>query len=261
MKKIIQTVKILKNTPLTDNYYLMQFENRNKDLPQSGHFINIRITNIQHTFLRRPFAVFSSSKNSITILYKVVGPTTSQMSTLKKGDTIEYLGFLGNPFNKIIQKKNIWIIAGGIGLGGIHLFYEKMKRRNNIELFLGFNTVKEAHHLSAIIKDKSTKLHIAVMEKQKKYIKGNVVNLLLKQKHQPDLIYACGPEIMLKNIWEQYLRSKKIPAFFSMESVMACGIGSCMGCTIKIKDKKGYIFQRVCKEGPIFKVDDIIWDE
>ncbi len=259
MKKTIEISKIIENIKISNDYFLIKFENKNTDNPKPGQFINIKTENTLSPLIRRPFAVFDYTKKYIFILYKVVGKTTLSMSKLKKGDEIEYFGFLGTPFISNLKNKNIWIIGGGIGIGGLHLFLKKCIAKNKVELFLGLNYKKEADDFKKLLNKLKIKIKISFMEKNNKFFKGNIVQLLKKENKKPDMIFGCGPQIMLKNLYKSIIKNKSIPSYFSMESIMACGIGTCMGCAIKIKEKDNIKFKRVCKDGPVFNADLILW--
>lgn len=259
MKITLNKSRILSNKKVTDNYFLMKFENRNTDQPRACQFINLRINDRLDPFLRRPFAVFDFNKKYISILYKVIGKTTRILSLLKKDDIIEYLGFLGTSFKPDFKKRNIWVVAGGIGIGGVHLFLKQVKASNNVEMFMGFNSTGEAEDFLKFFKIKNIKISLAVLERNKKNFCGNVVELLKNQESVADIIFACGPKLMLENLYRDFIQEHKITAYFSMESIMACGIGSCMGCNIKIKEGNSIKHKRVCKDGPVFKANQIIW--
>ncbi len=261
MKLSLNKSRIIDNIKITENFYLLKFENKNPDSPKTGQFINIKINNKLNPFLRRPFAVFDFNKKVISILYKVVGETTQLMSALETDEEIEYFGFLGNPFNINLKNKNIWVAAGGIGIGGINLFLQKIKNHNKIELFLGFNRIREAENISKFLKIKDLKINSAVMEQNKSFFHGDIVRLIKKQKSKPDAIFACGPEPMLKSLFQEYIQKNNITAYFSLESIMACGIGTCMGCTVKIKEKNSIKQKRVCKDGPVFNAKEIVWEK
>lgn len=260
MKKILAISKIIENRQIACNYYLMKFENKNKDIPLPGQFINLKIRNSLDPLIRRPFAVFDFNSKAISILYKVIGKSTTILSHLHKNDEIEYFGFLGTPFEYAPVNKKTWIIAGGIGIGGIHLFLKKIKLKNNVELFMGFNTKEEASDFKSFLKHLNIKVNISVLENYKNFFHGNVIQLIKKNSNSPDFLFACGPEEMLKSLYQNIIQKKNIPAFFSMESIMACGIGSCMGCAIKIREKKTIKLKRVCKDGPVFEANKIIWE-
>ena len=240
----------------------MKFENRNPDKPLPGQFLNIKFKDHLDPFLRRPFAVFDFDRKTLSILYKVVGRTTSMLSQLQKNDLIEYLGFLGEPFDRDRTFNKLWVVAGGIGIGGLHLFIKNMKQNNDLELFIGFNTEEEADAFIRFLKPLHIRINAAVMDPKgkSKYFKGNIVKLLKKETKRCDTLFACGPELMLKSLYSDIIQKKRIPAYFSMDAIMACGIGSCMGCTIKIKEKGLTRFKRVCKEGPVFNADHIVWE-
>lgn len=90
--------------------------------------------------------------------------------------------------------------------------------------------------------------------------KGTVIDLLKEQKAKGEMIYSCGPKPMLKAI-SNFARENNIKAQISLEERMACGIGTCVGCVVKIKNKNGWEYKKVCKDGPVFPSEEVLWDE
>lgn len=261
MALIINNSKIIRNDKITDSFYLMTIENKNKNIPLAGQFISVRLPGTSQ-LLRRPFGVFGYSKKHIMILYKIAGQNTRNMSLLPDGGIIEYMGFLGNGWKEKIKGKTIWLAAGGIGLGGIKMFHQQLSGNNNVHLYCGFNSLQESKKMSVFLGQSIKKnLHLACLEKNKKFFTGNIVDLLKTGKDKPDMIIACGPQGMLDNLFHSYISPNNIPAYFSMENIMACGVGSCMGCNLDIYHDRKSKTVRVCKEGPVFNAYDIVWSK
>jgi len=260
MKILLSKSSVIENKQISEDFFLLTFENKNEDAPGPGQFINIKVNNSFEPFLRRPFAVFDFNRKYLSILFKKVGGTTLFMSQLQPGDFIEYFGFLGMPFPLHFNKKHISIIAGGTGIGGINLFANKFKKNNKIELFLGFNRKTQSSDFMNFFKKDKWILNMACREKSSSFFQGTVVELFQKRKKKGDIVFACGPQPMLQNLYTDIIKKQNMPAYFLMESIMACGIGSCMGCTLKIKEKNSIKQKRVCKDGPIFNAHEIIWE-
>jgi len=253
--------KILENKKISNTYYLLKFENKNNINLIPGVFVNIKIKNFDKTFLRRPFAIFSANKKTLTILYKIIGQTTEVMKDLKPLDEINYLGPLGKPLQINLKNKKIYIIVGGSGVGILNSLYTTYFKQNDLQIFLGVNTLEEGKNFKIFFNKKFKNYKISVLENNKHFFQGNVVEHVKKIKQKPDMVFACGPVAMLKNLFFNVIKPYNIPALFSMEKIMACGIGVCMGCTIKIKTEEGIEQKRVCKDGPFFNPFEIIWDE
>ncbi len=240
--------KVRENITLTKDYRLLQIKTDSFFAFRPGQFINIKVTNTLSPFLRRPFSIFNYEDNVITVLYKVVGEGTGLLSELKINDTVDLLGPLGNGFT--LQEGNNLLVAGGVGLGGIFYLTRFLK---NYKLLVGVNTEKEKDAIRTILEEDAV---VVSMEKD-----GTVVDYLNGIEVNADFIYSCGPEIMMKNLYEKYMLVHNIPGEFSLEAHMACGIGVCMGCVKKIKTSENNIeYLRVCKDGPVFSADAVVWE-
>ena len=227
---------------ISSNVYKLEIQS---ELPQvkAGQFISISIPN--KTF-HRPFSVadFDDKTKTVTVLFKLKGDGTKYLSNLKKGDDVDFLAPLGNSF-KLINKNSL-LVGAGIGIAPM-LFLKKELDKNNIKNYLisGFRTEDE------VIKGSDENV-----------IGGSVLdnlNKLVKEKNI-ELIYSCGPKIVLKEICN-IAKNNNIPCYIALEKVMACSIGVCRGCTIKLRKNAEIIRASVCKDGPIFRGDEVIWED
>ena len=246
--------KIIKNEKLENIHYLLEFENNFKEDFSPGNFVHIKIEN---NFLRRPFSVCKFSKNSIIIIYKVVGEGTEKLSKKKKGEYIDVLAPCGNSF-PIFKNKKIAIIGGGTGVAPLIFLAEKLKEyKNKIDFFYGVKNKK-----LIFFNILPTGINYIFSTEDGSFGKKGLIldvfeNFLKDTKEIYDIIYASGPKELLKNI---SIFSNKIPIFVSLESYMACGMGLCFGCVVKVKQNSDWIYKRVCKDGPVFNVREVIWD-
>ncbi len=212
--------------------------------------------------LKRPISIHRSIGNNFQLLYRAVGKGTDILSTKKEGDVIEILGPLGNGFPAIKKNNKIILIAGGLGIAPIFALTESiLKKRINTEtvLFYGARTKKEiirTDELKSLGIDPVISTDDGTLGK-----KGNTVAALkryLKQQNSKGnnhVIYACGPKPMLKAL-SIFAIKNNIEGHIALEQNMACGLGTCLGCVVNTV--KGY--KRVCKEGPVFPIKEIIWD-
>jgi dihydroorotate dehydrogenase electron transfer subunit len=219
--------------------------------------------------LKRPFSIHRSGNGDIQFLYRVVGKGTGILSIKKPGDSVEVLGPLGNNFTVTSRQKNIILIAGGLGIAPIFSLAESLIRplsqpkkrgsNNKIMLFYGARTKDEilyGNELSSI----GFKTVIATDDGTSGK-KGNIISIFKRHIMNSSLhaknysIYACGPEAMLKSL-STFMQKHKLKGFAALEQNMACGLGTCLGCVVNTKH--GY--KRVCKEGPVFPIEDILWD-
>ena len=259
---------ITDNIEVAEKYYLIALAPLDEILkPNPGNFFMLSIDNDYDPLLKRPFSVHRFVDGTLQILYRVVGKGTALLSNKKPGDVIEVIGPLGNQFPVPKNTENIILVAGGLGIAPIFALAEKIsspdpslkKRRAALHLFYGARTKGELlciNELSTIGIDPVISTDDGSMGH-----KGTIVNVLKRHlTHDPSLkthhsLFACGPEPMLKSLSE-IAEKKKLKAYAALEQNMACGLGTCLGCTVLTKT--GY--KRVCKEGPVFPVGDIVWE-
>jgi len=264
--------EILRNEEIKEDCFLMKvkvassFEN-----PLPGQFVMIRIAGLNEPFLSRPISIYSFSRGknycSLELLYNVVGKGTQIMAGLIEGSHVEINGPLGNGFDTRALKKNIVFISGGIGIAPLSLLMEHLRRRIDyssvaIIMYPGFQSVSAVIGLDKVQKicrDINVCTDDGTLGE-----KGFVTQIFQKdmKKYTPEntSIFACGPKAMLKAL-AKLLNQSKFDCQVSLEERMACGTGACMGCAVAVKDKKGTLaYKRVCADGPVFHLKDIIWD-
>ena len=227
---------------------------------QPGQFITVGCEGLT---LRRPFSIHqvvvaSEAKQSgLALLFNVVGKGTLWLSQRKRGDRIDILGPLGNGFNIEQKARNFLLVAGGIGIAPLVFLAQKASSRHPMTLVHGANTA--AHLCREQFLPKGVRL-IPVTEDGSLGKKGVVTDVLPDFLDWADQIYACGPVDMYRAMAEQIVtpkEAKPLECQVSLEVRMGCGIGACYGCTINTK--KG--LRQVCRDGPIFELDDIIWED
>jgi len=269
--------KLIYNKKVNRNYFHCALEAASiakNALP--GQFINVKLTETFDPLLRRPFSIHRVRGKTIEILYQVVGKGSAILSEKKAGEYLDIIGPLGNGFNclepRVYNLKPI-LIAGGMGVAPLVFLAQKLFSRKPIVL-IGAKTKK--HILCAEeFKKIGCKIKIATDDGSKGF-KGRVTellkNVLLEPKTQfalndsqnlKPIIYACGPKPMLKEI-AVISKNYKIPAQISLEEHMACGIGACLGCMVEtrtenLEPRTQFEYKRVCKDGPVFLADEIIW--
>jgi len=216
---------------------------------KAGQFISTLCDGLT---LRRPFSVVSSNDNEIGILFKKKGKGTEFISNLKKGSKIDFIGPLGNGFN--IKNKKALLVGAGVGTAPV-LFLQNYLNNNGVEntLLAGFTTkdeIPEGFDFNNITTDDGSF-----------GLKGSIINHVedFIINFKPEIIYGCGPNIVLKKISE-IAAKHNIETQIAMEKVMACGIGVCRGCVIQIKSPDGIKNATVCKDGPVFNSEVIIWE-
>ena len=246
--------EIYSNVEIAKNIYEMKLRischpehSEGSFLGSPGQFYMLKSWNLD-PFLPRPISIANVEENKLVFLYEVKGKGTEIFSKLKPGDNLELLGPLGNGFNlKNVANKSvpcqIAIVSGGIGIAP--MIYLAKQLQGNIDFYCGFRD--EIYYIN-IIKDSVDNIYIST-ENGSYGHKGFVTELFTPEKY--DLVYTCGPIPMMKKVIDM----AKSEVFVSMESRMACGIGACLGCTIETKTG----MKRVCKDGPVFLGEEVVF--
>lgn len=224
-----------------------------------GQFLNIKTSDKEELLLRRPFGIHKVRGKNIEILYEVLGKGTEALSGRRAGEYLDVIGPLGSGFNHFslpTTRHSPILVAGGMGVAPLVFLAERLKKQKPIVL-IGAKTKKQILCIEEFKKfgcsvkiatdDGSLGFHGRVSQLLKEFLR-----LTINQERIT--IYACGPKPMLKEI-AHISKKQNISAQVSLEEHMACGIGACLGCVVNTT--KGY--KRVCKEGPVFKADEIIW--
>ncbi|NLG12091.1 MAG: dihydroorotate dehydrogenase electron transfer subunit [Elusimicrobia bacterium] len=251
-----KSFQIKKNIHLTEKLHLLELEGSFLQSPVPGQFIHIKIDPF---FLRRPFSIAGYNDNTLKILYRVVGRATEVLSEKEAGDSLNVIGPLGNGFPVNNNYKSIFLVGGGTGIAPLLFLTDTLIRKNlNISFFYGARTSEcIAFHLLPYGVDYIFSTNDGSYGY--KGLIGEVMQQHIKKNGKPDIIYGGGPYQMLKQL-AKISAKHKTPAFVSLENRMACGTGICYGCVTKIKDKTGWEYKRVCKDGPVFNTEEVIWE-
>lgn len=234
------------NTPLTEVVFKMVLSGDTQYITAPGQFVNIEL---QGNYLRRPISVCDYDNTTITLIYKVVGKGTEQMSKMVKGTELDLLTGLGNGFNDAAETQNPLLVGGGVGVPPLYNLCRKLlKQGKTPTVVLGFNTESEvfmANEFEAL----GAKVVVTTVDGSMG-VKGFVTTALPELSF--DYVYSCGPLPMLKALYDA---TTGVAGEFSFEERMGCGFGACVGCTCKTK----YGNKRICKDGPVLDREEIIW--
>lgn len=237
--------KISQNEKLVENVYKMVLVGDTSDITACGQFINIQLDGL---YLRRPISVCDCDDTSVTIIYKVVGKGTEQMSKMAVGETVDVLTGLGNGYDLSLSGDKPLLLGGGVGVPPLYMLAKELKKQGKeVSVILGFNTASDVFYENEF---KALGCDVTVTTVDGSYgVKGFVTNAY------PDeytYFYTCGPEPMLKAIY----KTAKTSGQMSFEERMGCGFGACMGCSCKTIT--GY--KRICKDGPVMQKEEILWE-
>ena len=243
MKQGIFTV--VSNEALTDSVYKMILSGDTGAITAPGQFVNIKLEGL---FLRRPISVCDYDAKTLTIIYKVVGKGTEVMSKLAPGAALDILTGLGNGYDLSTAGNHPVLLGGGVGVPPMYnLAKELLAQGKKVSVILGFNTKNEVFY-----EEEFTALgcSVQVTTVDGSYGKKGFVTDALPESYS--YFYTCGPEPMLKAVCRATATSGQL----SFEERMGCGFGACMGCSCKTLTGN----KRICKEGPVMKKEEILWD-
>lgn len=243
MKQGIFTIQ--ENVALNSNVYKMVVRGDTSAITNAGQFVNIKIDGL---FLRRPISVCDLDGDLLTIIYKVVGKGTEEMSKMDIGDTLDILTGLGNGYDLKVAGDKPLLIGGGVGVPPMYLLCKKLiAQGKKVSVILGFNDINELFFVDEF---KSLGAEVFVTTVNGTFgIKGFVTDAMKDLDYS--YFYTCGPEPMLKAVFN----TSKTSGQFSFEERMGCGFGACMGCSCKTVTGN----KRICKEGPVLNKEDILW--
>lgn len=243
MKQSIFEVKA--NTKIAENTYKMVLGGDCSGITASGQFVNIKLDGF---FLRRPISVCDYDDNELTLIYKVVGKGTEYMAELGAGEKLDILTGLGNGYDLSKSGNEPVLIGGGAGVPPMYNLCRKLVAEGKKpKVILGFNKENEVFFENEF---KALGAEVTVTTADGSYgMKGFVTDALKNMKYT--YIYSCGPEPMLKAIYNTAETSGQL----SFEERMGCGFGACMGCSCATK----YGNKRICKDGPVLEMEEIIW--
>ncbi|MBE6673204.1 MAG: dihydroorotate dehydrogenase electron transfer subunit [Ruminococcaceae bacterium] len=239
--------KILENTPLTETVYRMVLGGDTSAITASGQFVNIKLEGM---FLRRPISVCDCEDGKLTIVYKVVGKGTEEMAKMPVGTMLDVLTGLGNGYDLSLAGEVPLLIGGGVGVPPMYMLAKKLLAMGKkVTVILGFNKKDEIFYEEQF---KALGCTVYVTTVDGSYgTKGFVTDVMKDLTYS--YFYTCGPEPMLKAIFNTSVTEGQ----FSFEERMGCGFGACMGCSCKTVT--GY--KRICKEGPVLKKEEILWQK
>jgi len=239
--------EIMENTALTESVFQMVLSGDVSNITAPGQFVNIQLDGL---FLRRPISVCDLGENTLTIIYKAVGKGTEQMSRMRKGEKLDVLTGLGNGYDLSVAGQRPVLLGGGVGVPPMYLLAkELLAQGKKVTVILGFNTESELFYEKEFM-DLGADVIVTTVDGSRG-IKGFVTDALKMLDYT--YFYTCGPEPMLKAVYKASVTSGQM----SFEKRMGCGFGACMGCSCKTIT--GY--KRICKEGPVMKKEEILWED
>ncbi|EFX40744.1 dihydroorotate dehydrogenase electron transfer subunit [Streptococcus peroris] len=252
----LETMKVVAQEEIAPAIYKLVLEGEMVEAMRAGQFLHLRVPDDAH-LLRRPISISSidKSKKQCHLIYRIEGSGTAIFSTLKAGDSLDVMGPQGNGFDlsDLDQCSRVLLVGGGIGVPPLLEVAKQLNERSvEVTTVLGFAT-KDAVILEAELSKYS---QVFVTTDDGSYgIRGNVSVVINELDSEFDAIYSCGAPGMMKYINQTFYEHPR--AYLSLESRMACGMGACYACVLKVPDSET-VSQRVCEDGPVFKTGTVV---
>ena len=243
---------IVKNEKIADNIYAVTFDVGEEVKVRCGQFGDISVggTNL----LRRPIAICKVEKNFVTYCYQLKGEGTKKLAAMGAGTRVNVLMPLGNGFYVPEDEKKIALVGGGVGIFPLISVLREYQGKKHISAYMGFRNAGAVCGLDEF--EKADKF-VGVTDDGSFGEKMNSVQAFqadLKSGNRPDVVLACGPTPMLRAL-KSVVEAENLNCYVSLEERMGCGIGACLVCVCDTTNGKR---ARVCKDGPVFNVKDVV---
>ncbi len=240
-----QLCRVLENAPLTDQVWKMRLSADTSAITAPGQFVNIRLPGL---YLRRPISICDWDEESLTLIYKVVGKGTDAMTRIKPPHRLDLLVGLGNGYDTAKSGQKPLLLGGGVGVPPLYgLCKALLGEGKDVTAILGFNAKEELFYEEEF-KALGAKVFVTTVDGS--YGEKGFVTDVMKNLDYT-YFYTCGPSPMFRAIEKTAVTSGQ----FSFEARMGCGFGACMGCSMETKSGA----KRVCKDGPVFEREEILW--
>ncbi len=263
--------EVLRNTRLSDDYnVLVLAAPAIAAATAPGQFVMMRTATGTDPLLRRPYSVFEVLRDghgapfALSLLVKRVGPGSTRLFDAAVGDRFGCLGPLGRPFTPVDAPAEAWMVAGGVGLAPFATLADTLRARGvPTTLYYGGRTHRDLFYVDWFA-DRGVRLVLAT-EDGSRGVHGRVTAPLARDLDARPasatlMLYACGPEPMLKAVAGLAAASRR-PCEVSTERIMGCGLGGCYSCVVRVRDGSGdghYV--RSCLHGPVFNSHEIVWE-
>lgn len=256
MKKYLLDLKVVSVDKVSDKHVLLKLTD-SQPLPEMrpGQFVEARIDDTPSTMLRRPISInyVDYDKNELWLLVAMVGDGTKRLGRLHEGDTLNCMLPLGNGFTMPMrQGQKILLVGGGVGVAPLLYFGKQIKEFGAEPIFL-LGARSAADLLEMDLFSQVGRTYITT-EDGSAGEQGFVTNHSILNQEEFDQIGTCGPKPMMMSV-ARYARQKGVNCEVSLENKMACGVGACLCCVEKTTEGN----QCVCKEGPVFNINQLLW--
>jgi dihydroorotate dehydrogenase electron transfer subunit len=216
---------------------------------QPGQFVMVLCG--EETVLRRPLSIHRVEGDRLALLFAVIGKGTQWLAEREPGDGVDVVGPLGNGFTLSPDSRNLLLVAGGMGIAPLCYLAEYAVRQGKDVRLLYGTTGRNRYPVPAGIAE------VAATEDGSIGSSGLVTNLIPEHIDWADRVFACGPPEMYRDMASRVEMFAGKPVQVSLETRMGCGRGICYACTVKTLNG----LKQVCTDGPVFGLDEIVWDE
>ena len=235
---------IKQNDKIAHDVYKMVLEGDTSHITTPGQFVNIKLDGY---YLRRPISICDKNETTFTLIYKILGKGTADMAHYPEGKTVTILTGLGNGYDTALSGDSPLLVGGGVGTPPLYLLARTLlSEGKHPTCVLGFNSARDVFYEEEF---KNLGIPCSVVTVDGTYGKKGFVTDMLPDHYS--YVYTCGPALMLEALEKAIVTSGQ----FSLEERMGCGIGACVCCTVKTKNG----LKSVCKDGPVFKKEELIW--
>ena len=237
---------IAENEPLTEAVYRLRLAGDTSAITVPGQFVNIALPGL---YLRRPISVCDVQEGLVTLVYKIAGRGTEQLTAMRPGTSLDVLSGLGNGFDMSLSGDEPLLLGGGIGSAPLYLLAKQLRAAGKtVRAVLGFNALNE-DFCSGWFRALGCEVTVTIADGAggaPRYVTDALPSGY-------SFYYACGPEPMLRVVFDRTAG----PGQLSFEERMGCGFGACMGCTHQMRTGP----KRICKDGPVFRKEEIAWPD
>lgn len=220
--------------------------------PRPGQFLMVRCGEGFDFTLRRPFSTHRVARERLALLFKRVGRGTRWLAEQQPGDQLDLLGPLGRSFSVSPQSRHLLLVAGGVGIAPLlFLAQRELAPGRRVTLLLGARTASELYPAKLLPEGLNL---VVTTEDGSAGRRGMATDLLPELAPAADQIFACGPLPMYRVMAEMNLRK---PVQVLLEQMLGCGVGVCRGCSVPTRTG----LKRVCREGPVFNLEEVLWSQ
>lgn len=261
---LIHRSELLENDSVADGWHRLKIHAPAAADAEPGQFVHLRAGSGADPLLRRPFSIHFADERTkeIWLLIRVVGNVTAGLARLQPGEILDLLGPLGIGFPVPVEAEKALLVSGGIGLAPLYFL---ARRRRSAQL--PFDLIIGGSSGSALPEDRFFSQDglrpLVATDDGSRGFKGTAADLLeqqLRLSAAPARIHACGPLAMLSRV-VKLGREYGVPTHISLEAVLACAVGACLGCSFPFRSGGAIEYRRICKDGPVFNGEEACFEQ